>query len=73
MAQKSGERLRFTQKHPAFGGVEGVEALSCNQVRKSNFFITKTRQKALGLDRVTPTLQRNREKKPPGNEKKAEL
>ena len=56
-----------------FGGVEGVEALSCNQVRKSTFFITKTRQKALGLDRVTPTLQRNREKKPPGNEKKAEL
>ena len=26
-------------------------------------------RKALGLDRVTPTLQRNREKKPPGNEK----
>ena len=30
-------------------------------------------RKALGLDRVTPTLQRNREKKPPGNEKKAEF
>ena len=55
-----------------FGGVEGVEAMSCDQVWKSNFFITKTRQKALGLDRVTPTLQRNREKKPPGNEKKAD-
>jgi len=27
-------------------------------------------RKALGLDRVYPILQRNREKKPPGNEKK---
>jgi len=43
--------------------VEGVEALSCEHVLKSNSFITKKPQKALGLDRVTPTLQRNREKK----------
>ena len=56
--------MRFAHNNPELGGVEGVEALSCNQVRKSNFFITKTRQKALGLDRVTLTLQRNREKKP---------
>jgi len=65
--------LRFAQKQPAFGEVEGVEALSCEHVLKSNSFITKKPQKALGLDRVTPTLQRNREKKPPGNEKKAEF
>ena len=56
-----------------FGGVEGVEALSSDHVLKSFSFITKKLQKALGLDRVTPTLQRNREKKPPGNEKNAEF
>ena len=65
--------MRFVQNLPKLGEVEGVEALSCEHVLKSNSFITKKPQKALGLDRVTPTLQRNREKKPCGNGIKVEL
>ena len=47
------------------------ESKSCPATKSGN--PTFLSRKALGLDRVTPTLQRNREKKPPGNEKKAEF
>ena len=60
--QKGGEKLRFVQNHPELGGVEGVETLSRGHVLKSNSFITKMLQKARGLDRGSPTLQRNGEK-----------
>ena len=59
MAQNGGEKLRFAHNNPELGGVEGVEALSCNQVRKSNFFVAKSPGPGQGYPDLT---EKQREK-----------
>ena len=61
--QKYGEKLCFVQKHFELGGVEGVEALSCNQVRKSNFFITKSPGPGQGLPDLTEKQRKKASRK----------
>jgi hypothetical protein len=58
--QNGGEELRFVQKHPAFGGVEGVDALSRDHALNLTLLLRKSYKKP-GAWTGFP--------RPPGNEK----